>query len=152
LGAGEAAADPPEEIGRSGNLMDVALYRRRKIINLLSLGACYGTMIMGLTALGAILYTLVSHGLPALQKEVFTQMTPPPGGKGGLLNALVGSLMLTGLATLIGTPVGVLAATYLAEFGRNNRLASVIRFVNGILLSAPSVVIGFFVYTVAVAK
>lgn len=131
--------------------MDAALYRRRKIRNALGLGAAYCAMAFGLAALGAILFTLLSNGLPALSKAVFTQMTPPPGNKGGLLNAIAGSLMLTGIGTLIGTPIGVLAATYLAEFGRTSKLAEVIRFVNGILLSAPSVVIGFFIYTVAVA-
>jgi phosphate transport system permease protein len=115
------------------------------------LAACLA-MLLGLLALGAILFTLCRNGFPALSSAVFREMTPPPGNKGGLLNALVGSLMLTGIGTLIGTPIGILAGTYLAEFGRNSRLAEVIRFVNSILLSAPSVVIGFFIYTVVVAK
>lgn len=132
--------------------MDVYLYRRRKYVNRVGLAACYLAMAIGLAALGAILFTLFKNGIPAITKAVFTEMTPPPGNKGGLLNAIVGSLMITGLGTLIGTPIGILAGTYLAEFGRNNPLASVIRFVNSILLSAPSVVIGFFIYTVAVAK
>ncbi|MGE3263276.1 MAG: phosphate ABC transporter permease PstA [Bacteriovoracia bacterium] len=132
--------------------MDASLYRRRKIVNRLGLGAACLAMMIGLLALGAILFTLFRNGIPALQMAVFREMTPPPGNKGGLLNAIVGSLMLTGIGTLIGTPIGILAGTYLAEFGRNNKLAEVIRFVNSILLSAPSVVIGFFIYTVVVAR
>lgn len=132
--------------------MDASLYRRRKIVNRIGLGAAYAAMAIGLFSLGAILYTLLSKGIPAIQLAVFREMTPPPGSKGGLLNAIVGSLMLTGIGTLIGTPIGILAGTYLAEFGRNSKLAEVIRFVNSILLSAPSVVIGFFIYTIVVAK
>lgn len=132
--------------------MDASLYRRRKLMNHLGLGASVIAMAIGLSALGAILFTLVSKGLPAITGAVFKEMTPPPGSAGGLKNAIFGSLMITGIATVIGTPIGVLAGTYLAEFGRNNRLSAVIRFVNGILLSAPSVVIGFFIYTVVVAR
>ena len=132
--------------------MNNNLYRKRKIVNGLGLAASYCAMAIGLFALGAILYTLFSKGIPAISKAVFTEMTPPPGEKGGLLNAITGSLMVTALGTLIGTPIGILAGTYLAEFGRNNPVSSVIRFVNGILLSAPSVVVGFFIYTVVVAK
>lgn len=131
--------------------MNAALYRRRKFINSLGLGAACCAMLIGLFSLGAILFTLFRNGIPALQLSVFREMTPPPGSKGGLYNAIVGSLMLTAIGTLIGTPIGILAGTYLAEYGRNSRLAAVIRFVNSILLSAPSVVIGFFIYTVVVA-
>jgi phosphate transport system permease protein len=132
--------------------MDSFLYRRRIWMNRLCLALACSAMVIGLLALGAILVTLVGKGLPALELKVFREMTPPPGSSGGLLNAIFGSLIITGLATLIGTPIGVLAGTYLSEFGKKSRLASVIRFVNSILLSAPSVVIGFFVYAAVVAQ
>jgi phosphate transport system permease protein len=109
-------------------------------------------MAFGLFFLGAILFHLLHKGLPSLSGAIFREMTPPPGAKGGLLNAIVGSLMMSGLATLIGTPIGILAGTYLVEFGSGRPLASIVRFVNGILLSAPSVVIGFFIYTLVVVK
>jgi len=108
--------------------------------------------MIGLFFLGTVLWTLLQNGLPAMNLQVLTEMTPPPGEKGGLLNAIVGSLLMTALGTLIGTPIGILAGTYLAEYGENSWLASVIRFINGILLSAPSIVIGFFIYTVVVAR
>ena len=96
------------------------------------------------------MWTLLAHGLPALAPVVFTQMTPPPGSSGGLLNAIFGSLMMAALGTLIGTPIGILAGTYLAEFGQRGWLAPVTRFINDVLLSAPSIVIGLFVYEVYV--
>lgn len=130
-----------------------AIYRRRRLINVLGLSASFLALIFGLGFLGAILFTLVKNGYPALSKKVFTEMTPPPGAPGGgLLNAIFGSVAMSLLATLIGTPIGILAGTYLAEFSRGRALASIIRFVNGILLSAPSVVIGFFVYTLMVIQ
>jgi phosphate transport system permease protein len=129
-----------------------ALYYKRKFTNWFALAASIGAMGFGLFWLGWILFTLVSHAVPHLHFSVFTQMTPPPGGQGGLLNAIVGSLILTGIATLIGTPIGILAGTYLAEFGANSWVASVTRFINSVLLSAPSVVIGFFIYAVIVAR
>jgi phosphate transport system permease protein len=98
------------------------------------------------------LLTLLSHGLPALVPAVFTQMTPPPGSAGGLLNAIAGTLMMSLLGTLIGTPIGILAGTYLAEFGQRGWLAPVTRFINDILLSAPSIVIGLFVYEAYVIR
>lgn len=107
-------------------------------------------MAFGLFWLCWILITLLDHGLPALTGTVFTQMTPPPGSTGGLLNAIVGSLMMTALGTLIGTPIGILAGTYLAEFGQRGWLAPITRFINDVLLSAPSIVIGLFVYEVYV--
>jgi phosphate transport system permease protein len=128
------------------------LYLRRKISNALALWGAVGAMSFGLFWLGWILYTLVARALPTLNASVFTQMTPPPGEKGGLLNAIVGGLLMICVATVIGTPIGILAGTYLSEFGSKNRLASVTRFVNGVLLSAPSVVIGFFVYAAVVAR
>jgi phosphate transport system permease protein len=100
----------------------------------------------GLFWLAWILWTLFDAGLSAVWSEVFTQMTPPPGNSGGLLNAITGSLIMAGGATLVGTPIGVLAGVYLAEFGRRGWLAPTTRFVNDILLSAPSIVIGLFVY------
>jgi phosphate transport system permease protein len=98
-----------------------------------------------------ILGVLLWEGLAGLSLRAFTEMTPPPGSAGGLLNAIVGSLLMTGLAVLIGTPIGILAGTYMAEYGRYERLTHLIRFINDILLSAPSIVIGLFVYEVMVA-
>jgi phosphate transport system permease protein len=127
------------------------LYLKRKFINSFGLLLCCLAMFCGIFVLGAILWTLFSHGLPALGPHVFTQMTPAPGSQGGLLNAIFGSLAMTTLATVVGTPIGILAGTYLAEFGSKTYLASIVRFVNSILLSAPSVVIGFFIYAAVVA-
>jgi phosphate transport system permease protein len=106
--------------------------------------------LTGLACLAAILWTLISHGLAGMSRHVFTQMTPPPGSEGGLLNALYGSAMMTLLGILIGSPIGVLAGTYLSEYGRNSRLSTVVRFINDVLLSAPSIIIGLFVYEVVV--
>lgn len=128
------------------------LYWRRKLVNHLALCTALLAMAIGLCFLVAILWTLLKNGLPALTRRVFSEMTPPPGADGGLMNAIFGSLVITGLGTLIGTPVGILVGTYLAEFGRGHRLASVVRFINGILLSAPSVIIGFFVYALVVVR
>src|SRR5205823_10427954 len=97
--------------------------------------------------LGALLY----QGLSGVSLRVFTEMTPPPGSAGGLLNPIIGSLIMTALAVVIGTPIGVLAGTYMAEYGRHERLTSVIRFIDDILLSAPSIVVGLFIYEVMVA-
>jgi phosphate transport system permease protein len=99
----------------------------------------------------AILSVLLWEGFSGLSLAVFTEMTPPPGASGGLLNPIVGSLILTILAVLIGTPIGMLAGTYMAEYGRHDRLTSVVRFINDILLSAPSIVVGLFIYEVMVA-
>ena len=106
----------------------------------------------GLACLAAILWTLLSHGLAGMSLRLFTEMTPPPGGQGGLLNALYGSGVMTLLGILIGSPIGVLAGTYLAEYGRNSRLSTVIRFINDVLLSAPSIIIGLFVYEIVVVR
>jgi len=132
--------------------MNSPLYLRRKRKNLIALSLACVAMAVGLFFLFAILWTLVKNGLPALSSRVLTEMTPPPGSEGGLLNAIMGSAVMTLVATAIGTPLGILAGTYLAEFGTNSKLASIIRFVTGILLSAPSVVIGFFAYTVIVMQ
>jgi phosphate transport system permease protein len=101
--------------------------------------------------LALILGTLLWKGLGGVSLQTFTEMTPPPGAKGGLLNAIVGSLIMTALAVCIGTPIGILAGTYMAEYGRGSRLTSVVRFINDVLLSAPSIVIGLFIYTIMVA-
>ena len=121
--------------------------RRNGIMMCLSLGAT----LLGLGWLVVILAVLLWEGFSGLSLAVFTEMTPPPGSAGGLLNPIVGSLILTVLAVLIGTPIGMLAGTYMAEYGRHDRLTSVVRFINDILLSAPSIVVGLFIYEVMVA-
>jgi phosphate transport system permease protein len=126
------------------------LYVRRRIINSIGLSVSVVAMLFGLFWLCWILFTLLESGLPALAPMVFTQMTPPPGSSGGLLNAIAGSLMMTLVGTLIGTPIGILAGTYLGEFGQRGWLAPITRFINDVLLSAPSIVIGLFVYEVYV--
>lgn len=128
------------------------LYLRRRIINSIGLGVSVLAMLFGLFWLGWILWTLLEHGIPGLGMHLFTQTTPPPGSSGGLINAIFGSVMMVILATFIGTPIGILAGTYLAEFGQRGWLAPVTRFINDVLLSAPSIVIGLFVYEVYVVK
>lgn len=129
-----------------------SLYSRRRLINYISLGVSVAAMAFGLFWLGWILFTLLQYGIPGLSLAIFTQNTPPPGSDGGLINAIVGSLMMTALGTLIGTPIGILAGTYLAEFGQRGWLAPVTRFINDVLLSAPSIVIGLFVYEMYVIR
>ena len=126
-------------------------YAARRRNNVVAVGLAFAATAFGLGWLVLILGTLLWHGFGGLSLAVFTQMTPPPGSSGGLLNPIVGSLMLTVLAVGIGTPIGVLAGTYMAEYGRHSRLTSVVRFINDILLSAPSIVIGLFIYEVMVA-
>jgi len=128
----------------------LSLYTRRRIINAVGLTISMLAMAFGLFWLCWILWTLLEHGLPALTPLVFAQMTPPPGSSGGLLNAMAGSLAMTLVGTLIGTPIGILAGTYLAEFGQRGWLAPITRFINDVLLSAPSIVIGLFVYEIYV--
>jgi len=128
-----------------------SLYARRKRTNLITKGLAYVATGIGLGWLVLILGVLLYQGLSGLSLSVFTENTPPPGSAGGLLNAIVGSLILTVLAVLIGTPIGVLAGTYMAEYGRHDKLTSVVRFINDILLSAPSIVIGLFIYEIMVA-
>ena len=106
--------------------------------------------VIGLIGLFMIIVVLFWQGFSGLSLAVFTQMTPPPGSSGGLLNAIVGSLIMTAIGVAVGTPLGILAGTYLAEYGRYSRLAMVVRFINDILLSAPSIVIGLFVYEIVV--
>ncbi len=130
----------------------IDLYTRRRIANAAGLTVAVLAMGFGLFWLCWILWTLLDNGLPALTPLVFEKMTPPPGSSGGLLNAIFGSLMMTVIGTLIGTPIGILAGTYLAEFGQRGWLAPVTRFINDILLSAPSIVIGLFVYQVYVVQ
>jgi len=130
----------------------MSLYTRRRIVNAINLGFAVATTVFGLFWLVWLLWTLLENGLPWFNLHVFTQNTPPPGSSGGLLNAIVGSLIMTGMGVLIGTPIGVLAGTYLSEFGRASRLAPVVRFVNDILLSAPSIIIGVFIYEVMVIR
>jgi len=127
-----------------------SLYARRRIVNAVGLTVSMLAMAFGLFWLCWILWTLLVHGLPALAPVVFSEMTPPPGSSGGLLNAIVGSLMMSFVGVMIGTPIGILAGTYLAEFGQRGWLAPVTRFINDVLLSAPSIVIGLFVYEVYV--
>ena len=123
---------------------------QRKIKATVALAASGVATAIGLAFLAAILWTLFSRGIGGLSWSVFTQTTPAPGSSGGLLNAIYGSLVMTLLGVLIGGPIGVLAATYLSEYGRTARLSTVIRFINDVLLSAPSIVIGLFVYTLMV--
>jgi phosphate transport system permease protein len=130
-----------------------ALYRARKRQNALMLFISCLAVAFGLFWLVWILGTLLYEGGTALLRaQLYYQMTPPPGDDGGLANAIVGSLVIVSVATLLGTPVGILAGTYLAEFGKRSWLASATRFLNDVLLSAPSIVIGLFVYTVYVAR
>ncbi len=128
----------------------IDIYTKRRFYNAIGLTISVLAMAFGLFWLCWILWTLVDNGLPALTSDVFTKMTPPPGSTGGLWNAIFGSLMMTVGGTLIGTPIGILAGTYLAEFGQRGWLAPITRFINDILLSAPSIVIGLFVYEVYV--
>ena len=122
------------------------IYARRVWTNRFNLFMSLLATAFGLFWLGWILWTLLAAGVSAVVPAVFTQMTPPPGNAGGLLNAIVGSLIMAGGATLLGTPIGILAGIYLAEFGRRGWLAPTTRFINDILLSAPSIVIGLFIY------
>lgn len=128
------------------------LYIRRQRFNKLMLSLSSMALLFGLFWLVWIVLTLLVKGGSALSWTLFTQPTPPPGGDGGLLNAIVGSFMMAGVGTLIGTPIGVLAGTYLAEFGQRGWLAPATRFLNDVLLSAPSIVIGLFIYAAYVAQ
>jgi phosphate transport system permease protein len=126
-------------------------YGARRRRNVVATALAIGATMFGLGWLVLILGALLWKGFSGLSLAVFTEMTPPPGSSGGLLNPLFGSLVLTVLAVLIGTPIGILAGTYMAEYGRYHRLTSVVRFINDILLSAPSIVVGLFIYEVMVA-
>lgn len=135
----------------SATNMDMRLYASRKLRNTVMMTLCVAAAGIGLMWLALILGTLLFEGVTGVELKVFTEMTPPPGDSGGLLNAIVGSLFMTVLGTLLGTPIGILAGTYMAEYGRNSKLTMFVRFINDILLSAPSIVIGLFVYTILVA-
>ena len=128
-----------------------SLYRRRRIKNGIALALSLMATAFGLFWLAWILWTAFSNGVASMNLALFTQMTPPPGSDGGLLNAFFGSLVMSLLAILIGAPVGIAAGTYLAEYARQHAIGQTIRFVNDILLSAPSIVLGLFVYTLVVA-
>ncbi|MBS7824825.1 phosphate ABC transporter permease PstA [Wohlfahrtiimonas chitiniclastica] len=131
--------------------MAMRLQKRRRIKNRLAIGISMIAVLFGLVWLTWILYSTVTKGMGGLSLAVFTEMTPPPNTEGGgLANAMMGSLLLVGVATLIGTPLGILSGIYLAEYGRNNWLASIIRFINDVLLSAPSIIIGLFVYMIMI--
>jgi phosphate transport system permease protein len=130
----------------------ITLYARRRFTNRFNMLMALAAMAFGLFWLGWIMWTLFYMGLSGISWDLFTKMTPPPGSSGGLLNAIFGSLLMAGMGTLIGTPVGIMAGIYLAEYGAKGWLAPVTRFINDILLSAPSIVIGLFVYEVYVVK
>jgi phosphate transport system permease protein len=126
--------------------------KRRQVLNRVAFFISTLATILGLAVLASILWTLLSKGLSGLSPRVFTAMTPAPGSEGGLANAIFGSALMTGLGILIGAPIGMLAGTYLAEYGRGNRLSTVVRFINDVLLSAPSIIVGLFVYTAVVLR
>ncbi len=128
-----------------------ARYAARRRNNVIAMTLSLAATVVGMGWLVLILGALFWHGFAGLSLAVFTQMTPPPGASGGLLNPIIGSLILTVLAVAVGTPIGVLAGTYMAEYGRYDRLSTVVRFINDILLSAPSIVVGLFIYEVMVA-
>lgn len=124
----------------------ISRYAKRRVTNHLALGFCILATLLGLALLGDILYTLIGRGVAGLSWEFFSQSTPGPGGSGGMLNAIVGSVMVTTVGIIIAIPLGVLAGTWLAEYGGRHFTASLIRFVNGMLLSSPSILIGLFIY------
>ena len=126
------------------------LYSGRKRRNMIWKGLAYAATILGLSMLVIILATLIWNGVGGLSLDVFTKNTAPPGVVGGLLNSIVGSIMMTVIGLAIGAPLGILAGTYLAEYGRDTRLSVVVRFINDILLSAPSIVVGLFIYELLV--
>lgn len=128
------------------------IFRQRQLWNKVLMVVSLLTLLFGLFWLGWIILTLIQKGGHALTLALFTQMTPPPGADGGLANAILGSVLMAGIGTLIGAPVGILAGTYLAEYGQKGWLAPATRFINDMLLSAPSIVIGLFVYSVYVAR
>ena len=130
----------------------MSFYAARRRRNAIAMGLSVAAAVFGLGWLVLILAVLFWQGVSGLSLAVFTEMTPPPGNAGGLLNAIAGSLIMTVLAVLIGTPLGILAGTYMAEYGRYTKLTLVVRFINDILLSAPSIVVGLFVYEAMVAR
>ena len=138
---------PAQQVGR------LAKHRKRKLINVVALLLSFGAMAFGVFWLVWILFETFRLGVGGLALSVFTEMTPPPmADVGGLANAIFGSIVMAGLATLLGTPIGVMAGIYLAEYGQKSWLGSATRFINDILLSAPSIVIGLFIYAAVVAR
>jgi phosphate transport system permease protein len=131
-------------------MANASLPLRRRATSKTFMGLCIGSAGLGLVMLAIILGTLIYKGVAGLNLAVFTEMTPPPGEGGGLLNAIFGSVVMTVIGIVIGTPISILAGTYLAEYGRYRRLAHIVRFINDILLSAPSIVVGLFVYEILV--
>jgi phosphate transport system permease protein len=128
-----------------------AIYARRRRTDLIVKSLCFASAFIGLAWLASILSTLLWNGLAGLRPSVFMEMTPPPGSSsGGLANAIVGSLMMSGIGVALGAPLGMFAATYLAEYGKHEKLSDLIRFINDILLSAPSIIIGLFIYGLVV--
>ncbi|MBI5012394.1 MAG: phosphate ABC transporter permease PstA [Methylocystis sp.] len=128
----------------------MSLYASRRSANSIATTLCWVAAIFGLAWLFVILGVLLYEGVRGLSPTVFAEMTPPPGSAGGLLNAIAGSLVMTAIGVAVGTPLGMLAGTYMAEYGRYTKLTMVVRFINDILLSAPSIVVGLFVYTILV--
>jgi phosphate transport system permease protein len=132
--------------------MNRAIYARRRAVNVVFLVLSTAAAAIGIVALVLILYALLKNGFGGLSAAVFTQNTPAPGSAGGLANAIFGSVLMSVAAVIVGTPIGMLAGTYLAEYGRHSWLAFAIRFVNDILLSAPSILIGLFIYELIVVR
>src|SRR5262249_4755572 len=149
--AAGAAREGRGEEDMSAAKMNV-LYRKRLFINRFNLAMSLATMAFGMTFLLWILWVLFANGVAALSPTLCTQTTPAPGSAGGLANAIYGSLVIVAVATLISTPVGILAGIYLAEYGKDGWIARLTRFINDILLSAPSIVIGLFIYSIYVAQ
>jgi phosphate transport system permease protein len=129
-----------------------SVLRRRRFVSTVALAVSMLATLLGLAVLAAILGTLIYQGFGGWSLAMFTQSTPAPQSEGGLLNAIFGSLVMTGIGIGLGAPIGVMAGTYLAEYGRRNKFTSVVRFINDVLLSAPSIVVGLFVYTIVVAQ
>jgi phosphate transport system permease protein len=148
------SASAPVSVVNSGPDKDLNIARRlgrgRKRTNLIIMTLCVIATALGLLLLASILFTLIWNGFAGLSLTVFTNTTKPPGSNGGLLNAIVGTLIQTGLGTIIGTPIGLMVGTYLAEYGGHSILANAVRFVSDVLLSAPSILIGLFIYQIAV--
>jgi phosphate transport system permease protein len=130
----------------------MSVYARRRLLNGAIMALSVAATGFGLLWLVLVLWTLLWNGFPAISPTLFAEMTPPPGSTGGLLNAIFGSVVMTFIATLIGTPTGILAGTFLAEYSRGSRFGEVVRFINDILLSAPSIIVGLFVYEMMVVR
>ncbi|MEZ5900419.1 MAG: phosphate ABC transporter permease PstA [Hyphomicrobium sp.] len=132
-------------------MVDQAIYTRRKFNDKLVSVLCWVATGIGVSVLAIILGTLLFKGFEGISPRLFLEMTPPPGSDGGLANAIWGSIVMSVIGVVVGTPLGILAGTYMAEYGRNSKLTSVVRFINDILLSAPSIVVGLFIYEIVVA-